>query len=77
MSSNMASHPLLQTLTQPRTLITEMEFNDSTGTRRMELKTESIDQVTKTVSTAGYSLNDYSNMTLPEIFQAEMRKGNH
>ena len=77
MSSNMASHPLLQTLTQPRTLITEMEFNDSTGIRRMELKTESINQVTKTVSTAGYSLNDYSNMTLPEIFQAEMRKRNH
>ena len=77
MGSNMASHPLLQALTQPRTLITEIEFNDSTGTRRMELQTESIDQLTKTVSTSGYSLNDYSNMTLPEIFQAEIRKRNH
>jgi hypothetical protein len=77
MSSNMATHPLLQALTQPRALITEIELRDSTGARRMELQTQSIDQITKTVSTAGYSFNDYSNMTLPEIFQAEMKKRNH
>ena len=77
MRSNMASHPLLQALTQPRTLVTEIEFNDSTGARRMELQTQSIDQLTKTVSTTGYSLSDYSSMTLPEIFQAEMKKRNH
>jgi hypothetical protein len=77
MSSNMASHPLLQTLTQPKTLVTEIELNDSTGIRRMEMQTQSIDQIPKTVSTAGYALNDYSNMTLPEIFQAEMKKRNH
>jgi hypothetical protein len=77
MSSNMASHPLLQALMQPRALITEIELNDSTGTRRMEMQTQSIDQLTKTVSTSGYSLSDYSNMTLPEIFQAEMKKRNH
>ena len=76
MSSNMSSHPLLQTLTQPRTLVTEIEFVDSTGARRMEMNTRSIDQLSKTVSTAGYSLSDYSNMTLPEIFQAEMKKRN-
>jgi hypothetical protein len=77
MSSNMATHPLLQALTQPRALITEIELRDSTGARRMELQTQSIDQITKTVSTAGYSFNDYSNMTLPDIFQAEMKKRNH
>jgi hypothetical protein len=77
MSSNMTTHPLLQTLTQPRTLVTEIEFNDSTGTRKMEMQTQSIDQASKTVSVAGYSVNDYSNMTLPEIFQAEMKKKNH
>ena len=77
MSSNMAKHPLLQTLTQPKALVTEIELNDSTGTRRMEMQTRSIDQIPKTVSTAGYSLSDYSNMTLPEIFQAEMKKRNH
>jgi hypothetical protein len=77
MSSNMPTHPLLQALTQPRALITEIELRDSTGARRMELQTQSIDQITKTVSTAGYSFNDYSNMTLPEIFQAEMKKRNH
>lgn len=77
MSSNTDSHPLLQALTQPRALITEIELNDSIGTRKMEMQTRSIDQLTKTVSTAGYSLNDYSNMTLPEIFQAEMKKRNH
>jgi hypothetical protein len=76
MSGNMASHPLLQTLTQPRALVTEIEFRDSTGASRMELRTQSIDQVTKIVSTAGYSLSDYSNMSLPEIFQAEMKKRN-
>ncbi len=77
MSSNMASHPLLQALTQPRTLITEIELNDSAGTRKMEMQTRSIDQITKTVSTSGYSISDYSNMTLPEIFQAEMKRRNH
>jgi hypothetical protein len=76
MGSNMASHPLLQTLTQPRMLVTEIEFRDSTGARRMEMQTQGIDQLTKTVSTAGYTLNDYSNMTLPEIFQAELKKRN-
>jgi hypothetical protein len=77
MSSSMATHPLLQALTQPKTLVTGIELNDSTGTRRMEMQTQSIDQVSKSVSTAGYSVNDYSNMTLPEIFQAEMKKRNH
>jgi hypothetical protein len=77
MSSNIASHPLLQALTQPRVLVTELELTDSLGTRKTELQTQSIEPVTKTVSTPGYSLNDYSNMTLPEIFQAEMKKRNH
>jgi len=76
LGSNMASHPLLQTLTQPRVLVTEIEFSDSTGSRRMEMQTQSIERLTKTISTGGYSLNDYSNMTLPEIFQAEMKKRN-
>jgi hypothetical protein len=77
MSSNMTNHPLLQALTQPRTLITGLELNDSSGTRKLEMQTQSIDQVSKTVSISGYTVNDYSNMTLPEIFQAEMKKRNH
>jgi hypothetical protein len=77
MSSNMTNHPLFQALTQPRTLVTEVEFNDSTGTRRMEMQTQSIELASKTVSTNGYSVSDYSDMTLPEIFQAEMKKRNH
>jgi hypothetical protein len=76
MSGNIASHPLLQTLTQPKTMVTEIELNDSTGTRKIEMQTQAIDLVSKTVSTARYSLNDYSNMTLPEIFQEEMKKRN-
>src|SRR5437764_2293229 len=75
-SSNMASHPLLQTLTQPRTMITEITFMDSTGAPAMQMQTRSIDQRLKTVSTAGYSLSDYTNQTIPEIFQAEMKKRN-
>jgi hypothetical protein len=76
MGSNANAHPLLQTLTQPRTLVTEIELNDSAGTRRMEMQTRRIDQASKTVSVAGNSVNDYSNMSLPEIFQAEMKKRN-
>jgi len=76
MSSNITSHPLLQTLTQPRTMVTEIAFMDSTGAPRMKMKTRTIEQRSKTISTAGYSLNDYSNMTIPEIIQAEMKKRN-
>ena len=76
-TGNASAQPLLQALTQPKTLLTEIELNDSTGTRQMELKTQGIDQVGRNVSVSGYSLNDYSNMTLPEIFQAEMKKRNH
>jgi hypothetical protein len=41
------------------------------------MHTLTIDPVSTTMSTKGYVVNDYSNMTLPEIFQAEMKKRNN
>jgi hypothetical protein len=77
MSTRMASHPLFQALTQPKTLVTGIDLKDSAGAHPIDMRTISIDQVTKTVSTSGYAVNDYGNMTLPEIFQSEMKKRNH
>jgi hypothetical protein len=71
-----AGDPLFQALTQSKTLITAINLTDSTGEREMNMHTLSIDPLTTTISTSGYTLNDYSNMTLSEIFQAEMKKRN-
>ena len=77
MTNQQSAHPLFQALMQPKTLLTEMDLKDSTGNTEMEMHTVGISPVTTTVSTAGYTVNDYSNMTLPEIFQAEMKKRNN
>jgi hypothetical protein len=77
MANQQSAHPLFQALTQPKTLLTEIDMRDSTGGREMEMHTLSINPVSTTISTAGYTVNDYSNMTLPEIFQAEMKKRNN
>jgi hypothetical protein len=77
MTNQQSDHPLFQALMQPMTLLTEIDLKDSTGNTEMEMHTVSINPVTTTVSTAGYTVNDYSNMTLPEIFQAEMKKRNN
>ena len=74
--SQKSADPLFQALVQPRTLLTAMEMKDSTGKREMDMHTVSINLITTTMSTGGYTLNDYSNMTMPEIFQAEMKKRN-
>jgi hypothetical protein len=77
MSGRLANHPLAQALTQPKTLVTAIDIQDSTGGHAMEMHTLTIDPVSTTMSTKGYVVNDYSNMTLPEIFQAEMKKRNN
>jgi hypothetical protein len=41
------------------------------------MHTLSINAVSTVVSTAGYTINDYSNLSLPGIFQAEMQKRNN
>ncbi len=76
LSGNQETHPLLQALTQSKTLVTDVNFKDSTGAREMEMHTISISPSNTTVSTSGYTISDYSNMTIPEIFQAEMKKRN-
>ena len=66
--------PLFQALMQPKTLVTDIDMLDSTGGHRMNMHTESIRQTPTTISTSGYTVDNYSNMTVPEIFQAEMKK---
>ena len=78
MSGQMAAHPLFQALTQPKTLITEINVRDSAGGRKMGMYTVSIkNQIPTAFPTTGYHVDDYSNMSLPEIFQAEMKKEHH
>jgi hypothetical protein len=77
MKDRMTSHPLLLALTQPKTLVTEIDRVDSRDAKGIAIRTESIKQNPKTILTTGYKVKNYSNMTLPEIFQAEMgKKGN-
>jgi hypothetical protein len=77
MGSRLTSHPLLQALMQPKTLVTEIAVRDSAGMREMDMHTVDISQVPSTIPTSGYTVNNYSNMSLPEIFGAEMKKRNN
>jgi hypothetical protein len=77
MSGRMATHPLFQALTQPKTLVTDIETSDSAEVHRMNMNTLSIDQIQVSFSTSGYVVNDYSTLTVPEIFQELMKKRNN
>lgn len=76
MGGGMTDRPLLQALTRSKTVITEIDLKDSAGARAMQLQTIQIGPLSKTVSTSGFEVDDYSNMTFPEIFRAEMKKRN-
>jgi hypothetical protein len=76
MGGGMSDRPLLQALTRSKTLIAEIDLKDSTGTKALQLQTIQIGPLSKTVSTSGYQVSDYSEMTAPEIFRAEMKKRN-
>ncbi len=76
-SQQTSAHPLFQALTQPRSLITELESVDSAGINKMSMHTVSISLTTSSVATSGYTVSNYSNMTFPEILQAEMKKRNN
>jgi hypothetical protein len=76
-SGRMNAHPLFQALTQPHSLVTEVNLPDSTGGKEMNLYTAGISVISTSLSTSGYQVNNYSNLTLPEIFQREMQKRNH
>jgi hypothetical protein len=77
MSGRMTTHPLFQALTQPKTMVTDIETSDSSDGHSMNMHTVSISPSLVTVTTSGWVVNNYSNMTLPEIFQEEMKKRNH
>ena len=76
MAGQQTTHPLMQALMQPKALLTDMELKDSAGKTEMQMRTLSIRSAKTIVTTAGYTINDYSHMTMPEIFQAEMKKRN-
>jgi hypothetical protein len=77
MSDQQTARPLFQALTQPKTLVSEIDIRDSTGAREMDLHTVGINPVPTTISTTGYTVKDYSQMTLREIFQTEIKKRNN
>jgi hypothetical protein len=77
MSNRLTAHPLFQALTQPQTMVTAMDIRDSADGHGMDMHTVSINQVPTTKLTSGYKVDNFSNMTLPEIFQAEMGKRNN
>jgi hypothetical protein len=72
-----SAHPLFEALMQPKTLLTDFYMQDSSGTKGLMMHTLTIEPTTMTLSTTGYTISDYSNMTVPEIFQAEMKKRNN
>jgi hypothetical protein len=76
MSGKMAAHPLLQAMVQPKTLVSEIDMKDSADGHGVNMHTVGINPVTESVSTTGYGVSNYSDMSLPEIFQAEMKKRN-
>jgi hypothetical protein len=76
MSGSTTSLPIMQALMQSKTLVTDFQSTDSTGAKNMNMHTVSIETVSTTVSTSGYQVNNYSNLTIPEIFEAEMKKRN-
>ncbi len=77
MSDKMSTHPLMQAMMQPKALITDIEMSDSAGNRKLSLHTVSLLASSTNISTQGFDVNDYSNMTLSEIFEAEMKRRNN
>ena len=77
MGDRMAMHPLMQAMMQPKTLITEIEMPDSAGHPGFNLHTLSLLATPFKISMQGFVVNDYSNMTMHEIFEAEMRRRNN
>ena len=77
MSTQLASHPLFKALTQPKTLVTEIEGGDAVDGMGLNLHTQSLGPSSTSVSTNGYQVKNYSNMSLSEIFQEEMKKRNN
>ena len=73
-SPRLQSNPLLQALISPGTLVTAIQSSDSLGKTNNVLRTDGIRQTSTDLPTAGYTVIDYSNSSLMEIFQAEMRR---
>jgi hypothetical protein len=72
-SSKLQTNPLLQAIVSAGTIVTDIQLTDSGRTYNL-LRTDLIRQVPTDFPTNGYTVKDYSNSSLMEIFRAEMRR---
>lgn len=77
MGDRMATHQLMQAMMQQKTLITEIEMPDSAGNHGINLHTVSLLATSIKISLQGFAVNDYSNMTMCEIIESEMKRRNN
>ncbi len=72
-----AANPMLQALAEPNALMTEMKSDESADGKGIEMNTVSIAKSSSSKSTAGYQVNNYSNMSMKEMIEAESKKDPH
>jgi hypothetical protein len=73
-SSKLQTNPLLQAIISEGTMVTDIQLTDSSGKTFSLLRTNFIRRAPTDFPTAGYTVIDYSNSSLMEIFRAEMRR---
>lgn len=73
-NSPVARDPLVQALAEPKTLLTEIDAGDSRDGKGMAMHTRAISKTVTSISTKGYEVKNYSNMSFKEIMQAESKK---
>lgn len=73
-SSGMGANPLLQTITDPKTLLTEMVSADTDEGKGINMYTKSIESISTSVSTKGYQVNDYSNMDMKQMMEEKGKR---
>jgi hypothetical protein len=71
------ANPMLRAVADPNALMTEMHSEESSDRKEIEIQTQSITKTSSSKSTVGYLVNNYSNMDLKEMMQAESKKNPH
>ncbi len=69
MQMPMQNNPLMQTLIDPKNLITEITTAESADGKGFNMHTTSITSSSMIKSTTGYKVNDYSNMDLRQMIE--------
>ena len=70
----MNGNPMLQTITDPKALITEIVTPEEEG-KGTNMYTKSIESTPTSVSTKGYKVNDYSNMDFKQMIEESQKRG--